>query len=238
MEFYDFHVHSTFSEGKSTLLEIAQRAKLLGFSGICIVNYFSQFEDIEKLKKEVETVRKDVGIEIFLGFEAKNHYELNKLRRLRKSYDVLLVRGGSLNLNRKAVETPEVDILAHPEFGRKDPGLNHVMVKLAAKNDVAIEINFREILVSSKASRQRILHNMATNVMLCKKYGAKVIITSGAFSHWEMRDPKILVCMGCLIGLELSESKNSLSKIPLSIIKKIEERRSKKWIMPGVKVVE
>jgi RNase P/RNase MRP subunit p30 len=65
-----------------------------------------------------------------------------------------------------------------------------------------------------------------------------IIICSGAISHWQLKDPKILISMGCLLGLELNEAKKALSETPEGIMKMIKERRSTKWIIPGVKVIE
>lgn len=238
MNFYDFHVHSEFSEGTSSVDNIAKRAKLLGFKGICFAIYFKDKHKIKKLKEKASEISKKIGVDIFIGMEATTTEELKKLVRTRREYDVLLVRGSDLYLNRKAVETKEVDILTHPEYNRKDSGFNHVMAKLAAENNVAIEINFREILLSSKNTRSHIMHNIAKNVRLCKKYKTPIIICSGAISHLQLKDPKILMSMGCLLGLELNEAKKALSEVPENIIKMIKERRSKKWVRPGVKIVK
>jgi len=238
MNYYDFHVHSDFSEGKSSVEDIAYRAKLLGFKGICFATYFKDKHKIKTLREKVSEISKKIGIDIFIGMETKTTEQLKKLAMVRREYDVLLVRGSDLNLNRKAVQTKEVDILTHPEFNRKDSGFNHTMAKLAAKNKVAIEINFREILLSSKNTRSHIMHNISENVRLCKKYKTPIIICSGAVSHWQLRDPKILMSMGCLLGLELNEAKKTISEVPERIIKMIKERQGKKWIRPGVKVIE
>jgi len=238
MDFYDLHLHSEFSEGESSVEDFARRAKTLGFRGICFAVYHKDRKQVDRLKKRATEVSKKTGIDIFIGLEATTLEELKKLINIRKNYDLLLVGGTNLELNRKVVQTKEVDILAHPEYNRKDSGLNHVMAKLAAKNQVAIEINFREILLSSKNTRSHIMHHIQKNVKLCKKYKTPIIISSGAVSHWQMKDPKILISMGCLLGLELNQSKKALSKTPENMIRMIKERRDKRWIRPGVKVVE
>jgi len=237
MNFYDFHVHSEFSEGESSIEEITRRAKLLGYKGICFTTYLDNKNKIKKTKEIALNLSKKIGIEIFIGFEARNMSELEKLIKSRREYDVLLVKGSDLLLNRKAVETKEVDILTHPEYNRRDSGFNHVMAELATENHVAIEINFREILNSSKNTRANIMHKIKNNVVLCKKYRTPVIICSGAVTHWQLRDPKVLMSMGCLLGLELNETKKTISEVPENIIKMIKERRDEKWIRPGVKVV-
>lgn len=238
MKYYDFDVKSEFSEGESSIQDIAERAKLLGFKGICFSEHFKNEKQMRDLKERISEVSEKTKIEILLGFEAKTIRELDRLKRIRMEYDVLLVEGSNLNLNRRAVETKEVDILTHPEFGRKDSGFNHVMARLAHENNVAIEINFRQILLSSKKTRSHIIHNMRRNIMLCKKYKTPIVISSGAISHWQLKDPKVLISMGCLLGLELEEAKKALSEVPENIIKMIRKKQDKKWIRPGVEVVE
>jgi len=116
--------------------------------------------------------------------------------------------------------------------------LNHVLVRSAAKNDVAIEINFREILITNKNSRSKVLSNMRNNIMLAKKFKAQIILCSGAISHFELKSPECLISMVSQLGLELSEAKNSITKIPESILNRSKERKSEKWVSPGIKVVK
>lgn len=237
MNFYDFHIHSAFSEGTSSLEQLASMAKDLGFTGICFAEYYKNEDQIKKLQEEIRKVKEKVGIEIFLGFEAKSIKELSVLKSKRRKFDVLLVRGGDSRLNREAVETAEVDILTHPEYERQDCGLNQVMMKLAKKNDVAIEINFREVLISNKKIRAKILSNIQRNVLLAKKYRVPLITCSGAISHFELRDPQVMVSFATLLGLELKEAKETVTEIPENILKRAKERKSEDWIAPGIKVV-
>lgn len=236
MPYFDLHVHSAFSGGESSLEQLASTAKLLGYRGICFAEYFQNFNQLKRLQEEIEKVKKKIGIEIYLGFEARDTRELTKLADIRRKFDVLLARGGDLKLNRLACETAEVDILTHPGYERFDSGLNHVLVKEAAKNNVAIEVNFREILITSKNTRSRVLSNIGNNLKLAKKYHAPVILCSGAISHFELRSPECLISMANQLGLELKDAKDSISRIPENILKQTRERRSEKWILPGVRV--
>jgi len=237
MQFFDLHVHSAFSEGESSIEQLAGMAKELGYKGICFSEYYKNEDQIKRLYSEIEKVKQKVKIEIFLGFEARSPKELQTLKEKRRRFDVLLVHGGDLRLNREAVETPEVDILTHPEFGRQDSGLNHVLMRLAKKNNVAIEINFRSILMESKSSRSKLLAKMQNNIKLAKKFHTPIILCSGAISHYEMRDPHVMISMAEQLGLELNKAKESLSKIPEKILKQAVERKNEKWISPGVKVI-
>ena len=237
MNYFDLHINSEFSEGESSIEQIAKRAKLLGYKGFCIVENYKMKNNIEKLKKEISEISKKEKIEILLGFEATNEKELNKLREIRKEYDILVAKGGNPNFNRKAVETKEVDILSHPEKdSKKDSGFNHIMAKLARKNNVAIEINFREIMQCYKKSRVSVLHKIQSNVKICKKYKCPLILTSGALSHLHIKDPIVLTSMGTMLELNLNDSKKTLSDIPKQIIESSKKKQNKKWIMPGVEL--
>jgi ribonuclease P/MRP protein subunit RPP1 len=205
---------------------------------MCFSTYFQSFDQIKRVYKEVEKVKRKVNIDILVGIEARNRKELEILASMRRKFDILLVRGGDLRLNRLACETPEVDILTHPELKRNDSGLNHVLVKFAAKNKVAIEINFREILITSKRTRAKLISNIANNVRLAKKYGAPLIVCSGAISHHELRDPMILSSFTILFGLDIKEAKECISTVPYNIVKKVRKRLSENWIMPGVEIVK
>ncbi len=237
MDFYDFHMHSAFSGGESSLEQLAQTAKQLGYRGICLVFYYNDRKQKDILIAEIEKLKEKVGIEILLGFEARTVKEIYTLANIRRDFDLLLARGGDLRVNRTAVETPEVDILTHPESERNDSGLNQVLAKLAAKNDVAIEINFHEILSSNKKTRAKILSNIQNNVKLAEKFHVPIITCSGAVSHFELRDPLVLVSIAEELGLELSRAKETVAKVPEKILGKINERKDRKWVMPGVKVV-
>ena len=236
MKAYDLHVHSTFSEGESTVLQFAEQAKTLGYAGICFSEFYEGRAHLEKLKAEIAKAEKKSSIEILLGLEAGNIKELRRLADMRGMFDILLVYGGDLRLNRAAVETKEVDILTHPERGRYDSGLNHVMARLAKRNHVAVEINFNEILASTKKTRSRVMANMRDNIELAKRYKMPIILCSGAKSHWGMRDPLVMSSMAERLGVPLEKAKEAVSKTPEAIVRGLKEKKSDKWIMPGVKI--
>lgn len=236
MNYYDLHVHSAFSEGTSSLEELAETARKLDYSGFCFVEYFENDDQIKKRYAEIQKIAEKIGIEIFLGLEARNPHELEVLVQKRKKFDVLLAQGGDLKMNRLAVETPQVDILTHPSFERNDSGMNHVLMKLAKENNVAIEINFREVLVNERKSRSKVLTNMIANVNLAEKIHAPLIICSDSLSHWELRDPLELSSFLIQLGLKINEAKDCVTKIPEKIILQNKERRNEKWVQPGVKI--
>jgi len=167
---YDLHIHSTFSSGESTLEEIVKAAKGFGYKGIGFISYILRKEEENFLKAEIIRVSKEYNFEIYLGFEATNKLELKKLLNRRREFDLLLVRGGTNLMNRIAVENRGVDILTHPDYERKDCGINHVLARLAKEYEVAIEINFREVLNSEGLIRKNVIANHMEIIRLYKKF--------------------------------------------------------------------
>jgi len=227
MVFYDFHVHTSMSIGENTQEEVIGVAKVLGYDGIGLVRY----EDRPLEKNELDVVN-------VIMLKPKTVEELKKLvSKLRSKAEILMVHGGDYDINRAACENSAIDVLCHPELNRMDSGLDHICVRAAAENNVAIEINFREILESYKKRRVNILGYMRQNIMLCNKYGANIITTSGAVSKWGMRSPRELASHVHLLGLDLTKAIASVSTVPESILKKNREKLAgNRW--EGVRVIE
>jgi len=229
---FDLHVHTNLSIGENTLEEMADFAKKLGLSAIGVVRYY--VDRVESLPKEIN----EIEIINCVMIKAKNPQELNDIAlKVRDKAEVLMVHGGDYDVNRAACENSLIDILCHPELGRKDSGLDHIAVKAAAANKVAIEINFRAVLESYKRRRIRILSSMAKNIKLCREYNTDVITTSGAVNKYGLRSPRELAAVTNLLGLELGKSIESVSSLPEEIIKVNREKlEGKRW--EGARMVD
>ncbi|MFH0832901.1 MAG: RNase P subunit p30 family protein [Candidatus Aenigmatarchaeota archaeon] len=230
MPFYDMHVHTSLSIGENTVEEVAEFAKRLNLAGIGIARYYDRTEELTKID----------GIDIVscIILKPNSVEELERTaKKSRNKAEILMVHGGDYDINRAACENPLIDILCHPELGRKDSGLDHICTKAAKENNVAIEINFREILESYKKRRVHILSAMQRNVKLAKGYGAKLVTTSAAVSKWGMRTGRELASIAHLLGLELGDAITTTSTIPEEMIKANREKLAGKRF-EGVSVVE
>ncbi len=230
MAFYDYHLHTEDMEKTAAL------AEMLGFSGISVVFNWTNFEDFVKIREKIVSCKKG-GFDIALGMEIKDkpHRIADVAQKIRKEADLILVHGGDLEVNRAALETAEVDILLHPELGREDSGIDHTMVRLAKKNNVAIEFSMSDLIQSSRVGRARLIHSMLENAKLVKKYAAPFVLTSGAFDEWGLRSPSELTALGKVLGFQDPEIKKALSG---AMLKENRKRLSGKWVMPGVEIVE
>jgi ribonuclease P/MRP protein subunit RPP1 len=224
-KFYDMCVHA-YPEGGSTASRLALTAKSLGYSGICVADHQDYFREVEPVE----------GFEVIQGVEvaANNANELRRqVDRFRKKVRVLAVHGGDPVINRAACEDDRVDILLHPPDG-KTSGINHIIAKLAADKHVAVGFELAPILCSKGGSRVRVLSNYKTNLALVKKYGAPFVVTSGAMSHYDLRDVRTTVALCRLFGMNEADVLKGMSQYPLEILK----RRSSAYIMEGVELLD
>jgi putative hydrolase len=68
----DKHLHSTWTDGKATVLQIAERAKSLGLKHIAITDHIRESSDyFDDYYSEIRNVSHDLNFEIYAGFEAK-----------------------------------------------------------------------------------------------------------------------------------------------------------------------
>jgi ribonuclease P/MRP protein subunit RPP1 len=147
----------------------------------------------------------------------------------RKSALVVAVRGSGDEMNRAALETPDVDILV-PDPGTK---IDIVMAKMATENGVSIMFVFNPVLHSSVEDRSRVFRQMSKNAVHVRKFRAPFIIASGALSEWDLRSPSELISFGKLLGFDEPAVKKSMSG---GILSENEKRLSGRWVMPGVEV--
>jgi len=79
------------------------------------------------------------------------------------------------DLNRKVMEKIKIKILLLSQAGRRDfskqrnSGLNHVLVKIAKKNNIDVGINLDEIIESSSFKLADIIARVRQNIVLCNK---------------------------------------------------------------------
>jgi len=219
MKFYDLHVHSKYSIGSNTIAEIAEMAEKLGLSVVAITDNFESLEKVKEIKAAIAQVKSSVeliqGVYITAATPQEMHQKIDKVRNL---VPLVIVAGGDYQINRAACEDSRVDILAHPELQSFSNGLDEPCLQAAAANNVAIEINFHELLLSYKRSRAAILKKMMTNVDLCQKFKVPFVVCSGAHNIYEMRDGRELVSIATILGADLPKAFDSVTTIPERLI--------------------
>lgn len=207
-------------------------ARKLGWQGLGILIPYSvsYMRELGELREEVKNL--DAGIDVGFGVEI-NARDPNEARRVakivRKDAELVVVRGGKPEVERTVLETPEVDVLLHDA----DTRLNHVLAKLAARNNVAVGFVFSSLLLSYKRTRISVFSNMISSARLLRKYRSPVILSSGSMSPWDLRSPSDLLAFGRLLGFQDNQAAVAMSD---RMLKENRKRLGKKWVMPGVEI--
>ncbi|MEK6936999.1 MAG: RNase P subunit p30 family protein [Nanoarchaeota archaeon] len=144
----------------------------------------------------------------------KNQKYLKK--KINDSRGLCIVKGGDDEVNRTALEIKRTDILLSPEFNRekdfihfRNSGLNHVLCKLAKKNEVAIGFSFSDLMNSK--NKEIVLGRMMQNVFLCRKFKVKMVLGSFALKENEVKNRSELISFGNVIGMNGKEVKDALN---------------------------
>jgi RNase P/RNase MRP subunit p30 len=208
---------------------MAAMLKRLGYSLAGFVFSSASYGELSDLKKAAA----GIGMDALVGFEAISMRELKFLKKRRKGFDLLVVRGSDFTLVRKASQTSEVDLLI-PQL-QMGICLDYVTTRFARDSGVAIGISLDQLLTST--DRARVLANMRESITLAKKYGTELVLTSGARDEWELRDPWCMIGIGVMLGMELKEAKEAVSSTPLRIARLSKQKQAPEWVMPGVRVL-
>ncbi|MBC5793384.1 MAG: hypothetical protein H8Z69_05115 [Nanohaloarchaea archaeon] len=203
-----------------------------------MTNYYETC--LRETSDEIKQKTSDLGWEstncdyetVFL--EAENWGELKrKIDRNRGDADILVFKGGDEQLNRKAAESSRIDVLLHPEKGRKDSGIDHVVAEKAADNHVAIGFDLKQLLEKEGKHRSFVLKHWRRNLKLCEKYGTPYVITSGASEKLDLRAPRDLKAIIDSLGFE---GRKSVSDYPKRILERSENVESQ--VRSGVEEVD
>lgn len=210
LRFYDLCVHP-YPEGSSTASRMALTARQLGYAGIGSILHQEHFTGKEPLPEGVLR-----GVEIV----AADASELRRgIDRYRGRAGVIAVHGGEEAINRAACEDGRVDVLSHPQDARSG-GINHIIARLAAEKRVAIEFSLFPLVHGRGGTRVRTLSGYRTNFALVRKYRAPYVVTSGAMSDYDLRDPRSMVALCRLFGMSEGDAIRGLSDGPATIIRR------------------
>lgn len=183
---YDFHTHSTLSDGVLIPIELIRRAIAHNYRAIAITDHVSigSLERIiEEVSQECALARKHWGILAIPGVEL-THIPVQAVaetaqRAKKLGAWIVIVHGETIveptekGTNLAALHCPYVDILAHPGL------LTLEEAKLATANGIFIEISAR---------KGHCLTN-GLSVLLAQKAGTQLLLNSDAHDNDDLLTP-------------------------------------------------
>lgn len=190
----DWHVHTSFTDGKNTIIEMCKQAKKNGLKLIAFTEHVRKnlTYDFSEFCNEIETARKKFPkLHILIGCEAKvinERGELDISKQEVERCDLLLASFHGFPSKEKPVlwkalknmiKNPNVDIWSHPSTFFERCCLTEKEIKeivnLCIKHKVLIENNINH------------QYKMPRFIEFVKKIGAKTVTSSDAHSVKELR---------------------------------------------------
>lgn len=184
--FFDLNVKGSSFENN---LKLAGEASKYGWDHINFSYNQDNYSDALKFKKELnDELDGSVAVDLTLEIKSNNINEIRKIvNKFRSRSSCISVVGGDLKVNRAALENVRIDVLSRPYLRRYDSGINHVLAKEAVKNNVAIELCFKDVLRSYLSHRSKVISNFRDVYALYRKFDFPLVLSSRAESIYDMR---------------------------------------------------
>ena len=160
------HMHSTYTDGRAAIEDMARAAKKLGFHWIAMTDHsqavsiaggmkpddlLRQIDEIDELNSRLDGFRVLKGVEVDIMQDGSLDFENSLLSKLDLVIAAVHSRFGMSEKEMtgrivRALSSPHVDVLAHPTgrllLSREPYALDmNAVIEAAAKNGKAIEIN-------------------------------------------------------------------------------------------------
>lgn len=149
------------------------------------------------------------GIEI--NDESKN---VKKIVRKVEGIDIKIFKGRDSKENREALKIKELTLISNPD------NLDSVCFDLARENSIGFELNLQEFINNQRYRRVKTLETYRELLKAFKKYSFPIVLTSGAKDIHEKKTPLALISFGCILGMDIRESKASITTVPEMLINK------------------
>ena len=206
--FFDLNIKGSSFEDN---LKLAIEASKYGWKHINFSYSQNDFNDAQKFKNELsDNLDNIINFDYTLEIKSTNINEIRKIaRKFRNKSSCISVIGGDLKVNRAVLENVQMDVLSRPYLKRFDSGLNHVLAKEAVKNNVAIELCFKDVLKSYLAPRSKVISNFKDVYALYRKFDFPLILSSRAESVFDIRTTHDFIAFFEQTGLKFGEIEKS-----------------------------
>ena len=222
---YDFHTHSFLSDGELSPVELIRRAMVNGYRAIAVTDHVGPGNlerVITELIKECRFIEDYWQITAIPGVEL-THIPAGSIGNLankasKMGAEIIVVHGETLvepvepGTNLAAVESPMVDILAHPGL------ITLKEAQLAAKNEIFIEVTARGG------------HNVSNGhvVKIGREAGVKFLVNSDSHSPSNLLTDNWARAIAVGAGLTETEVESTTLQNPVVLLERIIHRRNGK----------
>jgi ribonuclease P/MRP protein subunit RPP1 len=206
--FFDLNIRGNNLENN---IALANQAAQYGWNHINFSYNQNDFKKALSLKDELhESLDGVIDFDYTLEIKSTNINEIRKVsNKFRNKALCISVVGGDLKVNRAVLENIQIDVLSRPYLRRYDSGLNQVLAKESVRNNVAIELCFKDVLKSYLAHRAKVISNFKDIYTLYRKFDFPLILSSRAESVFDIRTTHDFIAFFKQTGLEVDEINKS-----------------------------
>jgi len=220
---YDFHTHTFHSDGILSPIELIRRAFVKGYSAIAITDHVA----LGSLGRVIKEIGDDCALaRTYWDILAIPGVELTHLppqaisevaKKAKEMGAWLVVVHGETSVepvekgtNLAAVQSPYVDILAHPGL------ITAEEASLAAKNNIFIELTVRKGHSTTNA-------HVAS---VSQKAGARLLVSSDAHDENDLLMPSLVESVLRQANINPRQRRQILERNPLLLIEKVNKSSS------------
>ncbi|WEL17245.1 MULTISPECIES: RNase P subunit p30 family protein [unclassified Halorhabdus] len=218
-------------DGQTTVGRLALTAAEYGYDGLVVRNHGDALPEYDR-----EAITESYGVDVVDGVEVRAEDPSRAsgfIGNHRDHRTVVAVHGGSVEMNRFAVEQPAVDVLAHPMADEGD--VNHVIARTAAENSVHIEWSLRDVLRSDGGRRVETIRGLRKLRELIEQYDAPYVVSADATTHLQVRAPRELRALGEVLDCSPEWIETGLAAWG-EIADRNRTRSSDRFVEPGVRL--
>jgi len=228
--FVDLHVMPRVDDPHACQ-RLAELLHLAGYSAVALALPTGLLQDrVTALRRLFED--EDIHTVLRVDLSANSRVDLLRLlRRFRALYDVVAVKCANQDVASVACRDRRVDLIYF------DPANSKVKFghQLASLLRGAVEFNLVSTLLGE--SRREIFSRVAKEAAIAREHGSTIVLSSGCSSPATVRSPMQISAIGASIGLSREQCTQGVREVPVSIIQRNQERRSRLFVEEGVKLV-
>ena len=162
------------------------------------------------------------------------------LKGNRRKHEVISVLCLSKGVARQAAKDPRVDLLRFPRdtSRRRTVWLDRQQASLAGESGCHYEVVASDLLIQDPEKLGYVIKQLRKEVLNARRSDVPVVLSSGANSVHDMRDPKSLAALMSLAGLGEEESLDLVSVNPSALVERNRDKLSASYVSPGVRVMD
>jgi ribonuclease P/MRP protein subunit RPP1 len=189
-----------YPSGDTSVRRMALEAKALGFDSIVSINTpAGSFDGVDVLSG---VLIQDVSMRDVIA----------RVKRAKDSGAVVLVSSRDNGFNRAAIGLKGVHVLRDIQAADK-AAFDHVTAKMAADNNVAVDIDLSCLIASRGVSRQRAIHRYRDIQSFRRRFEFPVTLSTSARSYLDLRAVREITGLCSLAGMDMDDVEQALGGI-------------------------